>query len=738
MFNRADIIDEGFKRRVTALDLPEITPPLSHTQLGLSAKTLVDWFDTQIMSRQLDLMARRTKGETFYSIGSAGHEGLAAIATASRLTDMAFLHYRDAAFVIQRRKSVVGSTPLYDMALSFSASSEDPVSGGRHKVLGGADIYVPPQTSTIASHLPKAVGAAHSICLTSKTGLEHPLPSDSVILCSFGDASSNHSTAQGAINAACWAAYQNSPMPIVFICEDNDIGISVRTPRGWIEQNYKNRPSLGYIQCDGRNLLSVYAGATSAITTARNRRKPVFLHVKTVRLAGHAGADIEMRYTDMAAIEANESRDPLLVTAALLIENNILTADEILNRYNTMAARVERVAQTAFTRPKLSTAKDITAPITPPEIAFEDTPSLPSLIQHKALFAQDSTQVSRPSNMARQIGYALTDLMQHYKNAIVFGEDVARKGGVYSVTSGLLDKFGPARVMDTLLDEQTILGLAIGAAHNGFLPVPEIQFLAYLHNAEDQIRGEAATLSFFSNGQFTNPMVIRIAGLGYQRGFGGHFHNDNSINVLRDIPGLIIVCPSNGEDARRMLRTAFDLAHRERKVVIFLEPIALYMTTDLHEDGDKLWTSHYTPPQSETTLDFGIPHQHGAGKDVCILTYGNGYYLSRKAEKTLKEKHGLNLRVIDLRWLKPLNETAIVEATKACDHILIVDECRKTGSLAEELTKLLIDNGYDKPIRSVTGVDSYIPLGPAAYEVLPSVDNIINATLSLIGKGLIS
>ena len=348
MFNRAEIIDDAFKRRVLTSDLPDIPPHTAYQTLGLPAETLVDWFDTQIMSRQLDLMARRTKGETFYSIGSSGHEGLAAIATASRLTDMAFLHYRDAAFVIQRRKSVSGSTPLYDMALSFAASSEDPVSGGRHKVLGGADIYVPPQTSTIASHLPKAVGAAHSICLTPKTGLTHPLPADSVILCSFGDASSNHSTAQGAINAACWAAFQNSPMPIVFICEDNDIGISVRTPMGWIEQNYKNRPSLDYIQCDGRNLLSVYEAATSAITTARKRRKPVFLHVKTVRLIGHAGADIEMRYTDLAAIEANEARDPLLVTAKLLIQNNILTANDIVERYNNMAARVDRVAQSSL------------------------------------------------------------------------------------------------------------------------------------------------------------------------------------------------------------------------------------------------------------------------------------------------------------------------------------------------------------------------------------------------------
>ena len=121
----------------------------------------------------------------------------------------------------------------------------------------------------------------------------------------------------------------------------------------------------------------------------------------------------------------------------------------------------------------------------------------------------------------------------------MFGEDVALKGGVYGVTRGLQKKFGAARVFDSLLDEQSILGIALGAGVSGLLPIPEIQYLAYLHNAEDQLRGEAASLSFFSNGQYRNPMVVRIAGLAYQKGFGGHFHNDNAVGVLRDIPGLV-------------------------------------------------------------------------------------------------------------------------------------------------------------------------------------------------------
>ena len=262
MFDRATIIDKAFTEKVRTGALPAALTGTTLAEAGLSGDDLVALFETQVLSRQLDLMARRSKGKTFYSIGSSGHEGMAALARAARVSDMAFLHYRDGAFLIERRKKMPGATPVWDMCLSFAASAEDPVSGGRHKVLGGKDIFVPPQTSTIASHLPKAVGAAHSIALSRKLAdVETVLPTDAVILCSFGDASANHSTAQGAFNAAAWTAYQNLPMPIVFVCEDNDIGISVRTPKGWIEATYQNRPGLTYMACDGRDAVDAMRGA---------------------------------------------------------------------------------------------------------------------------------------------------------------------------------------------------------------------------------------------------------------------------------------------------------------------------------------------------------------------------------------------------------------------------------------------------------------------------------------------
>ena len=175
------------------------------------------------------------------------------------------------------------------------------------------------------------------------------------------------------------------------------------------------------------------------------------------------------------------------------------------------------------------------------------------------------------------------------RRVIIFGEDVGVKGGVYGVTARLARKYGTARVFDTLLDEQAILGLGLGAGLAGLIPIPEVQYLAYLHNAEDQLRGEAATLPFFSRGRFTNPMVVRIAGLGYQKGFGGHFHNDNAVAVLRDIPGLVLACPARADDAAAMLRTCVAAAITDSTLSVFLEPIALYHRRDLYEAGDQAW-----------------------------------------------------------------------------------------------------------------------------------------------------
>ncbi|MGF1456563.1 MAG: dehydrogenase E1 component subunit alpha/beta [Alphaproteobacteria bacterium] len=730
----------SFRSHLEAGHLPARLTTLTPAEVGLTPSAVMDLFESQLISRHLDLAARRLAGErkTFYSIGSAGHEGNAVLARASRLSDMAFLHYRSGAFLLERSRAAPGGTPLWDMALSFAASVEDPCSGGRHKVLGSKLLNVPPQTSTIASHLPKAMGAAFAAGLARglrKT--DTAIGSDGIVLCSFGDASANHSTAQGAINAACWTAFKGIPIPLLLVCEDNGIGISVPTPRGWIEAVFSARPGLTYVKADGRDLLDAWRAARHAVALTRRGRAPVFLHLRTVRLMGHAGSDVETAYRGRDLIEAETREDPLLHGARIILEAGFLDLEGLLDFDARIAERVAHVMEAAAGRPRLETPEEIAKPIVPhPDGPWRVAP-LPRPVPRATVDAArslDARALETPQHLSRMISLTLADLMAEDGNIVVFGEDVGAKGGVYGATVRLQEKFGPRRVIDTLLDEQSILGLAIGLAQNGFLPIPEIQFLAYVHNAEDQIRGEAATLSFFSQGQFANPMVIRVAGLGYQKGFGGHFHNDNSLAVFRDVPGLVILCPSCAAEAPGLLRRAVHLAREQGRVVIFLEPIALYGTKDLLEEGDGAMLSP-VPPTDAPLPDIGVPKIFGDGEDLAIVTYGNGTFLSRRTITRLHKDHGVAARVIDLRWLKPLAMERILEAVGPARSVLIVDECRRTGSLSEALMTGFCEHRFSRPVARITGEDSFIPLGPAATAVLPGEDGILAAALRLAAEG---
>ncbi|WP_028388155.1 thiamine pyrophosphate-dependent enzyme [Legionella fairfieldensis] len=730
MLDRASIVDEQFISRVNQANFPEPASSTSFLEAELDKKGVIELFDSQIKSRLLDLIARqlKEKGLAYYTIGSSGHEGNAVFGQVFRASDMAFLHYRSGAFYLQRAKQIRSCDGVRDILLSLVAAAADPIAGGRHKVLGSVPLTIPPQTSTIASHLPKALGAALSITRAKELAINSKLPADAVILCSFGDASVNHATAQTTLNACSWITSQQYPLPLIFICEDNGLGISVPTPTHWIEDTIKQRPGWHYLACDGLNLADIYLKAKQAEYWARIKKQPVFLHMKCTRLLGHAGSDIESQYNSQKEIEYREANDPLLHTARSLYEAGWMSQKAILDLYHDNRTLIEVKAMEAIRLPKMTSAQEIMSSLLP-KTRNKRVYLFPNEKRRARVFGSAFNQLTLKRNLCQHLNFALTDLMLQYPNMLIFGEDVGKKGGVYRVTADLQARFGQRRVFDSLLDETTILGAAIGLAHNGFLPVPEIQFLAYLHNAEDQLRGEAATLSFFSNGQYQNPMVIRIASLAYQKGFGGHFHNDNSIAVLRDLPGVLVACPSNGSDAAKMLRTCMRLAHQEGRVVVFLEPIALYMTKDLHQPGDNAWLFDY--PAVDEMIEPGEVGVYGEG-DTVILSYANGYYLSRQAAKILKEEHDIAVKVVDLRWLSPLPEEAILREVAKAKRVLIVDEGRQSASLSEGLITLLVEQSSNRlKIKRITGEDCFIPLGTAWQYLLPDRDTIIAAVRGL-------
>lgn len=709
-----DPIDAHFTASVSALTTPD-SGPLRPLELP----NALQLFDAQLGSRHLDLAARwlRSQGKGFYTIGSSGHEGNAAVAAALRPTDPALLHYRSGGFYLARAAQVAGTDPLRDVLLGLVAATAEPISGGRHKVFGRHDLNIIPQTSTIASHLPRSVGVAFSIARTRKLGVPCCWPADAVTVCSFGDASANHSTTVGAVNAALHATYQGLPMPLLFVCEDNGIGISTPTPRAWITHAYGDREGLKYFAADGCDLVDVAETARAAADWVRRERKPAFLHLRTVRLMGHAGSDYEQAYRPAADIVADYDRDPVLATARTLVAHGVLSPQQALQCYEDKRAEVMDLAREVGELPQLDSAGAVMQPL---RETLDDARTV-SVVG-------PGERGGPPLTLALAINRALHEILRVHPEAMVFGEDVARKGGVYGVTRGLQAAAGPARVFDTLLDEQTILGLALGSGVSGLVPIPEIQYLAYLHNAADQIRGEGATLQFFSNRQYRNPMVVRIAGYGYQKGFGGHFHNDNSIAAIRDIPGVVIASPSRPDDAAAMLHTCVAAAKNVGAVCIYLEPIALYHTKDLYADGDQQWLT----PYPGKPVPIGAARTYGDGADLTILTFGNGLWMSLRVARRLAQA-GIGARVVDLRWLSPLPVEDMLREADATGRVLIVDETRRTGGVGEGVLAELLDHGFTGAVQRVASADSFIPLGDAALQVLLSEDTVEAAAVKLVG-----
>ncbi|MCC6214491.1 MAG: MFS transporter [Polyangiaceae bacterium] len=684
-----------------------------------------------LLARHLDLAAHelRASGHGHYTICSSGHEANAVIGRLTTPDDPAIVHYRSAALQLERARQVPATDGVRDIALSLVASSDEPASGGRHKAFGGKALGIVPSTSTIASHLPRAFGLALAIERRRKLGLARADErDDGIVVASFGDASLNHSTAIGALNAVSYTLHQRVAVPLLVVCEDNGIGISVRSPDGWVAARLRSLPGVTVFDADGGSLFRTVGAVRAAVQHVRRTRRAAAVHLACVRLLGHAGSDVDTTYRTPAEIEAALSRDPVLLAALELIGAGAASADELLALDAAAEARVQSEAERARRSPRLTTRAAVLAALAAspgPEVMTE---------------ARGARATLAGATLAQGIGAALGEALDRYPGALVFGEDVAKKGGVYGVTRGLVARGGPARVFNTLLDEQTILGVALGAAVSGslrgdeprraLLPIPEIQYLAYLHNAEDQLRGEACTLPFFSNGALDNPMLVRIAGLGYQKGFGGHFHNDDSVAVLRDVPGCVVCVPARAEDALALYRTALALAVVARRVVVAVEPIALYHTRDLYQEGDGAWLSGEPEAAAEP---WRARVYHADARDLVVLTYGNGLYLSLRAARRLERERGLRVRVLDLRWLSPLPIDDVVAHARDVGRVLVVDECRQSGSPSEALAAALLEQAPGVRFARVTAADCLVPLGDAARLVLPDEAEIVEAAAGLVG-----
>jgi pyruvate dehydrogenase E1 component beta subunit len=315
------------------------------------------------------------------------------------------------------------------------------------------------------------------------------------------------------------------------------------------------------------------------------------------------------------------------------------------------------------------------------------------------------------------IRQALAEEIIRDPNVVVMGEEVGQFNGAYKVTEGLLEKFGPKRIVDTPISEAGFIGMGIGASLLGVRPVIELMFWSFYSVAFDQILNNAANVRYMSGGQICCPIVIRGPANGGTNVGATHSHTPE--NVLANHPGIKVVVPSTPYDAKGLLKSAI----RDNDPVMFLENTVLY--------GDR-----GEVPAEEYLVPLGKADVKRTGKDLTIVTYGRPVIQSLAAAAELEEKHGVSVEVVDLRTIRPLDFDAVLESVRKTHRVLIVEEQKPFCGVGAQLAYMIQAEAFDEldaPIGRLSTVDApsiYSP--PVEVEQLPNPKRILKAALETL------
>ena len=312
---------------------------------------------------------------------------------------------------------------------------------------------------------------------------------------------------------------------------------------------------------------------------------------------------------------------------------------------------------------------------------------------------------------------AIRDEMQRDSTVFVMGEDVGQRGGVFLATQGLIDEFGASRMLDTPLAEASIIGIALGAAFRGLRPIPEIQFSDFVWPTANQLIGEAARVCYGTNGAVRVPMVVRIPYGGGIR--GGLFHSQNVEAYFCHTPGLKVIAPATPYDVKGLLKSSI----RDNNPVVFLE----------HKKTYRLVRGEV--PEEEYTLPIGVADVKREGRNVTVVTYGLMLHYCLEAAAKVAEE-GMDVEVVDLRTLKPLDQDTVLKSVRKTGKLLIVHEDNVTGGVGAEVAALVADQAFedlDGPITRLCGPD--VPTMPFAQTLedayMPNANKIAQALRQL-------
>ena len=708
-------------------------------------------------------------GQGFYTIGPCGEELMGAVAMHIRPTDAMALHYRHVATQITRQLLAGRSVDeiLLNRARGHTVAVTDPVTGGAHCAIGGGE-YDFLVTSTLASQacpaVGRAMGSGMATYIKSNNPAMNPLfPKDMVSFVSVGDGSANNAHFLAALNLAEYAAHRKFKCPTVFCITDNEISISLKG-YNYVAKSLLNKVQMPVYRADGKDALSISAATKQAMDYARAHGKPAMLYINNVtRRFGHAATDRQAAYLTAKEISDAAATNSIESLCKLLSRAGLMTYKEQQALLTQLWEETKTAFNLASAEPKISSrealAERISIPLAPvpahyhPEQPVETSEKLVGyssgpVLSDRSAFHNVQTRVGEqlgtplafPADHEVNNGAGVTrdvmrkhmtrvydELMQAYPQAVYIGEDVMH-GGYYLVSDGLAAKY-PGRVRDFPPDETSLLGVGMGFAQNGLLPIVEIPYAKYLDCGFDMFT-ELAISSWLSDRKQPNGMFIRLQGFG-KGVFGGNFHTHNTIYTP---PGIDVVCYSNGRDYAMGTRYAMAQASKGR-VVMSVDFTHLLNLRHVDVDDD-MWRKPYT--SSNEYLDFDTVRTYsdaaaGSGKHIAIVTYGEGVVTSLQARKKYHAEGGnANVTIIDCPLLNRVPEgLRRVFAEGKFGAALFVDPA-KVGQnpMSGHLTQLQQEDLLPAKWRSVAAEFTYNPLGStitfvSAEDILGQLNKLI-------------